>query len=218
MEVILLERVPNLGQMGDVVRVKDGYARNYLLRQRKALRATKRNLEAFAGQRVQLEAENLERRAEAEQVAQKLEGLSVVILRQAAEGAQLYGSVTARDVADAVAEAGFKVLRRQVDLGAAIKTLGVHPVRIFLHPEVAAGVFVNVARSLEEAKIQAAGGAAGEAEAEQPSAAEVAVESFFEEGALAETGETGPSEAPDEGPGEAADEVSGEAESTSPGD
>lgn len=199
MEVILLERVPNLGQMGDVVRVKDGYARNYLLRQKKALRATKRNREAFETRRVELEADNLERRKEAEQVVQKLEGLSVVILRQAAESAQLYGSVNARDVANAVTEAGFTIARRQVGLGSAIKSLGIHPVRIVLHPEVSAGIIVNVARSREEAEIQAARGRAVEAEAEPQPEAEVEVETFFEEGALTESLESEPAAEEDAG-------------------
>ena len=180
MEVILLERVENLGQMGEVVRVKDGYARNYLLRQNKALRATKKNLERFESERVQLEANNLDLRTDAEKVGAKLEGLSVFMLRQVAESAQLYGSVNARDIANAVTEAGFGVDRRQVLLGAAIKALGVHPVSIALHPEVSVSIAVNVARSAEEAEIQAQAGAAlavGEAEA-------AAVEVFFEEKAL----------------------------------
>lgn len=185
MEVILLERVENLGQMGEVVRVKDGYARNYLLRQNKALRATKKNLERFENDRVQLEANNLDQRADAEKVGAKLEGLTVVMLRQAAESAQLYGSVNARDIATAVTEAGFAVDRRQVLLGAAIKVLGVHPVNIALHPEVSVSIEVNVARSAEEAEAQAQAGAAlaaGEAET-------APVEAFFEEEALQEAEE-----------------------------
>lgn len=185
MEVILLERVENLGQMGEVVRVKDGYARNYLLRQNKALRATKKNLERFESERVHLEANNLDLRTDAEKVGAKLEGLTVIMLRQAAESTQLYGSVNARDIANAVTEAGFAVDRRQVLLGAAIKALGVHPVNISLHPEVSVSIEVNVARSAEEAEVQAQAGAAlaaGEAEA-------APVEAFFEEEALPEAEE-----------------------------
>ncbi len=185
MEVILLERVEHLGLMGEVVRVKDGYARNYLLRQNKALRATKKNLERFENQRVELEANNLDQRKDAEKVGAKLEGLSVIMLRQAAESAQLYGSVNARDIANEVTEAGFTVDRRQVLLGAAIKVLGVHNVDVALHPEVSVSIVVNVARSAEEAEIQARAGAAyvaGEEEA-------APVEAFFEEEALQEAEE-----------------------------
>jgi large subunit ribosomal protein L9 len=186
MEVILLERIENLGQMGDVVRVKDGYARNYLLRQKKALRATKGNMERFEQERVQLEADNLDRRKDAEAVGVKLDGLSVVMLRQAAESAQLYGSVNARDVAKAVTDAGFTVGRRQVLLGAAIKSLGVHPVRVALHPEVTVLIEVNVARSAEEAEMQARAGAAIAAGAVEAVEETASVEEFFEEEALHE--------------------------------
>jgi large subunit ribosomal protein L9 len=156
-EVILLERVEKLGQMGQVVKVRPGFARNYLLPQKKALRATKENLAYFDKQRVQLEAQNLARRSEAEQVAGKLEGLSVVIIRQAGESGQLYGSVTARDVAAAITEAGFTVGRSQVVLDKPIKTLGLYKQRVVLHPEVAVTVTVNVAQSREEAEMQAKG-------------------------------------------------------------
>ena len=154
MDVILLERIEKLGQMGDVVRVKPGFARNYLLPKRKALRATKENMARFEAQRSRLEAHNLERRQEAEAVAAKLEGLSVVLLRQAAETGQLYGSVTARDIAEAVTEAGFTIQKGQVVLNQPIKALGVHTIRIGLHPEVAVTVSVNVAKSAEEAEAQ----------------------------------------------------------------
>lgn len=157
MEVILLERVEKLGQMGDVVKVKDGYARNFLLPQKKALRATKDNMVRFEKQRTQLEAQNLARRQEAEAVAARMAGLSVTLLRQAGETGQLYGSVNPRDVADAVTAAGFTIGRQQVLMNAAIKTLGVHAVRIGLHPEVALTVSVNVARSEAEAEAQAGG-------------------------------------------------------------
>jgi large subunit ribosomal protein L9 len=156
-DVILLERVENLGQMGQVVKVRPGYARNFLLPQKKALRATKDNLAYFEKQRAQLEAANLTRRTEAEQVAQKLDKLSVVIIRQAGESGQLYGSVSARDIADAVTAAGFTVTRGQIVLDKAIKTLGLHQLRLVLHPEVSVHVTVNVAQSAEEAEMQEKG-------------------------------------------------------------
>src|SRR5215469_11275186 len=157
MEVILLERVEKLGQMGQVVKVRPGFARNYLLPQKKALRATKENLAIFEKQRSQLEAANLARRGDAEQVAQKLNGISVLAIRQAGESGQLYGSVTARDIAQAVTEAGFTIGKGQVTLDKAIKTLGLYPMRVRLHPEVAVQVTVNVAQSVEEAEMQAKG-------------------------------------------------------------
>lgn len=157
MEVILLERVEKLGQMGQVVKVRPGFARNYLLPQKKALRATKENLAIFEKQRAQLEAANLVRRGDAEQVSQKLNGISVVIIRQAGESGQLYGSVTARDIAQAVTDAGFTIGKGQVTLDKAIKTLGLYPMRVRLHPEVSIQVTVNVAQSAEEAEMQAKG-------------------------------------------------------------
>ncbi len=186
MEIILLERIDKLGQMGEVVKVKDGYARNYLLPQKKALRATKANLERFDRERVQLEARSLEHRTEAEAVAAKLDGLSVVMLRQAADSAQLYGSVNARDVARAVDEAGFSVERGQVRLGSTIKTLGLHRVSISLHPEVSVKVSVNVARSAEEADLQAKAGEALTAAEAAAVGDEHEVERFFEEEAIEE--------------------------------
>ncbi len=152
MEVILLERIEKLGQMGDTVKVKTGFARNYLLPQKKALRATKDNQARFESQRGQLEAQNLQRRDEAQAVAAKLDGLSIVVIRQAGEGGMLYGSVTGRDVADAVKGAGFTIERRQVALDTPIKSLGSYAVRIALHPEVTVTVTVTVARSQEEAQ------------------------------------------------------------------
>jgi len=151
MEVILLQRVENLGLMGEVVKVKPGYARNYLLPQKKALRLTEANKAKFEAQRAQLEAQNLERRSEAETVSKRMGNLSVVILRQAAESGSLYGSVSARDIAEVVAEAGYKVGRSQVLLDTPIKSIGAYPVRVALHPEVIISVSVNVARSQEEA-------------------------------------------------------------------
>lgn len=155
MEVILLERVEKLGQMGQVVKVRPGFARNYLLPQKKALRATKANMAVFEKQKAQLEAANLERKKDAEQVAGKLDGMAVVITRQAGETGVLYGSVVARDVAEVVTAAGVTVERRQVSIEEPIKTLGLFKVRIVLHPEVSVFVTVNVARSQEEAALQA---------------------------------------------------------------
>jgi len=154
MQVILMERIEKLGQMGDVVSVKPGFARNYLLPQKKALRANKTNMARFEKERGQLEAENLQRRDEAERVSKDLHGLTVTLIRQAGESGQLYGSVNSRDVSEAVTAAGVTVARRQIDLGAVIKTLGLHPVRVQLHPEVAVTITANVARSDEEAKAQ----------------------------------------------------------------
>ncbi len=156
-DVILLERVEHLGQMGQVVKVKPGYARNFLLPQKKALRATKDNLKYFDSQRAHLEANNLKLKGEAAEVAKTLDGLAVVIIRQAVESGQLYGSVSGRDVADAVVAAGFTIERRQVVLDHPIKTLGLHPVKVTLHPEVAVQVTVNVAQSADEAAAQARG-------------------------------------------------------------
>jgi large subunit ribosomal protein L9 len=160
MEVILLERVEKLGQMGDVVNVRPGFARNFLLPQSKALRATKGNLEQFQTRKTQLEADNLQRKQEAEQVSSKLDGLTVVLVRQASEMGNLFGSVTARDVAEAVTEAGVTIERRQVIIDRPIKTLGLFGVRVVLHPEVAVSIKVNIARSLEEAETQAKTGEA----------------------------------------------------------
>ena len=156
-ELILLERVEKLGQMGQLVKVKPGFARNYLLPQKKAMRATKENLAYFETQRAQLEANNLQRRTEATEVGGKLEGLTAVIIRQAGESGQLYGSVSARDIADAVTGAGFTLEKHQVVLDRPIKNLGLHPVRVVLHPEVSVTVTANVAQSPEEAEMQAKG-------------------------------------------------------------
>src|SRR5215469_3424263 len=156
-ELILLERVEKLGQMGQLVKVKPGFARNYLLPQKKALRATKENLAYFETQRAQLEATNLQRKSEATEIGGKLEGLSVVVIRQAGESGQLYGSVSARDVAEAVTRAGFTIEKHQVVLERPIKNLGMHPVRLVLHPEVSVTITANVAQSAEEAEMQAKG-------------------------------------------------------------
>src|ERR1700761_4202157 len=153
-ELILLQRVDKLGQMGDVVKVKPGYARNFLLPQKKALRASKDNRAKFAEQRAQLEAQNIRRREEAERIAERVVGLSVVIIRQAGESGSLYGSVSARDVSDAATEAGLSINRSQVVLDQPIMTLGYRHVRVALHPEVSIPVGVNIARSPEEAEKQ----------------------------------------------------------------
>lgn len=157
MQVILLERIPKLGQMGDTVRVRDGFARNFLLPQGKALRANDANRQRFERDRAQLEARNLERRQEAEQVGTKLDGENFVVIRQAGETGQLYGSVSTRDIADILSEGGFSVGRNQVELNQPIKALGVHDVSIRLHPEVAVTVSLNIARSQDEAERQARG-------------------------------------------------------------
>jgi large subunit ribosomal protein L9 len=189
MEVILLERVAKLGQMGEVVKVKAGYARNYLLPRKKALRATADNKKLFESRRAQLETQNVSRKAEAEQIAGKMKGLAVVLIRQAGEAGQLYGSVGARDIAGGVKDAGFTVARQQVELNVPIKTLGLFQVPVHLHPEIAVTVTVNVARSPEEAKIQAKTGAAvvhGDRARDEEIAREEArlrAEALFEEGA-----------------------------------
>lgn len=182
MQVVLLERVEKLGQMGDVVKVKDGFARNYLLPKKKALRATKANLAFFETQRTQLEARNLERRTEASAVGGKLEGKTFVLLRQAGDRGQLYGSVSPRDIADAIGTGGFSVSRTQVPLDKAIKTIGLHPVHVILHPEVRVTVTINVARTEDEAERQARGEDVLAETTEEETAAANA-EALFEEGA-----------------------------------
>lgn len=157
MQIILLERVAKLGQMGDVVNVKDGYARNFLLPQGKAQRATKGAIEAFENRRAQLEADNLKARDEAQDIANRMDGLNVALIRQSSEAGHLFGSVTSRDVAEAVTEAGYTITRNQVVLDRAIKTLGIHPLMIKLHPEVETEVGINIARSMDEAEAQLRG-------------------------------------------------------------
>ncbi len=193
MQVILLERIGRLGQMGDVVNVKDGFARNYLLPQGKALRATEANRKRFERERAQLEARDLELKSDAQAVSTKLDGQSFLIIRQAGETGQLYGSVSTRDIATAVTEGGFSIERRQVMLDRPIKSLGLHDIRVALHAEVQPHIVVNVARSPDEAARQARGEdvtrALTEAE-EDAKAAKLAAEALFEEGAPAElTGE-----------------------------
>ena len=181
MEIILLERVAKLGQMGDVVNVKEGYARNYLLPQGKALRANEANLKRFETEKAQLEARNLETRKEAEALAEKLDGQTFVVIRSASDGGSLYGSVTTRDAADAATEAGFSIDRRQVRLAAPIKELGMHEVTVVLHPEVEATIKLNVARSPEEAELQAQGKSIQELAAEEEAQAEFEIEQLFED-------------------------------------
>jgi large subunit ribosomal protein L9 len=193
MQVILLERIGRLGQMGDVVTVKDGFARNFLLRQGKALRATKANRERFEKERAQLEARNLELKSDASAVAAKLQGRSFIVLRQAGDSGQLYGSVATRDIAAVVTEGGFSIERRQVLLDRPIKALGLHDVRIGLHAEVEPHVTINVARSADEAARQARGeqvtGKAMDEAEEEALRAKVAAEKLFEEGAGGELAE-----------------------------
>jgi large subunit ribosomal protein L9 len=218
MEVILLERVERLGQMGDVVKVKPGYARNFLLPQKKAMRATKANLSHFEGQRQQLEADNLQRRDEAQSVADRLDGLKVIVIRSAGESGQLYGSVNGRDIAEAVTEAGFTVERQQVVVERPVKALGFHEFKIRLHPEVEAIVTANVARSVEEAETQDRLGRAvvGHDEEEDQSAEAPDVAELLEPEALeAMEDEAGEEEAvqDDASPSESADDESEEAKS-----
>ena len=182
MQVILLERVEKLGQMGDEVRVKDGFARNFLLPKKKALRATKANRDFFQTQKAQLEANNLKLKGEAEKIGKKLDGQKFVLLRQAGDRGQLYGSVSPRDVADAMEKGGFKVDRHQVSISVAIKSIGLFTLPVVLHPEVKVNIVVNVARSEDEAERQARGEdvLAEKTDAEE---AKVAAEDLFEEGA-----------------------------------
>ena len=181
MQVILLERVAKLGQMGEVVDVKPGYARNYLLPQGKALSASKANIEAFEGQKAQLEAQNLETKKEAEAMADKLNGQQFVVIRSASDSGALYGSVTTRDASDVATAEGFTVDRKQVVLRNPIKDLGLHDVTVVLHPEVEATIQLNVARSPEEAELQAAGKSIQELAAEEEAAAEFEISELFDD-------------------------------------
>jgi large subunit ribosomal protein L9 len=182
MQVILLERVEKLGQIGDEVRVKDGFARNFLLPKKKALRATKANREYFQVQKAHIEANNLRLKGEAEKIGQKLDGQKFTLIRQAGDRGQLYGSVSPRDVADAMEKAGFKVDRHQIHISVAIKSIGLFPLPVVLHPEVKVNITVNVARSEDEAERQARGEnvLAERTDAEE---AKVAAEELFEDGA-----------------------------------
>ena len=180
MQVILLERVAKLGQMGEVVDVKPGYARNFLLPQGKALSASQANIAAFEEQKAQLEARNLETRKEAEALAEKLNGQTFIVIRSASDSGALYGSVTTRDAAEAATEAGFSVDRKQVVLSP-IKELGIHTVQVVLHPEVDATIELNVARSPEEAELQASGKSIQELAAEEEAAADFEIQELFDD-------------------------------------
>jgi len=187
MQVILLERVAKLGQMGDVVAVKDGYARNFLLPQGKALRANEANIASFEAQKAQLEARNLETKKEAEALADKLGGQQFIVIRSASDSGALYGSVTPRDAADAATADGFTVDKKQIVLGKPIKELGLHDVHVLLHPEVEVTIQLNVARSQEEAELQASGKSIQELAAEAEAEAEFEIAELFEDiGAAAE--------------------------------
>ena len=182
MQVVLLERVAKLGQMGEVVAVKDGYARNFLLPQGKALRATEANLKRFETDRAQLEvAQPRGRRRKPKSVAKKLDGQSFTVIRSASDGGALYGSVTTRDIADAATAGGFTLDRRQVVLDQPIKDLGLHPISVTLHPEVSATITVNVARSPDEAELQASGKTIQELQAEAEAAAEFDIQELFDD-------------------------------------
>jgi large subunit ribosomal protein L9 len=181
MQVILLQRVAKLGQMGDVVNVKDGYGRNYLLPQGKALRASEANIKSFEAKKAQLEANNLETKKEAEAVGAKLDGQVFIVIRSASDAGALYGSVTARDAADAATAGGFTVNRNQVVLDKPIKELGLHSVTVTLHPEVVVKIKMNVARSVEEAELQASGKSIQELAAEAEAAADFEIAELFDE-------------------------------------
>jgi len=191
MQVILLERIGRLGQMGDVVNVKNGYARNFLLPQKKALRATQENLSRFEKDRTQLEARDLELKKEAEAVAGKLEGGKFIAIRQAGDTGQLYGSVTPRDIAEVVTSGGFTVDRRQIVLDRPIKSLGLHPVKVALHPEVVVSITLNIARTEDEADRQARGEDVTVIKDEAPTLETYNPEAVFEEEALAARSEDG---------------------------
>ncbi|MBF9044819.1 50S ribosomal protein L9 [Rhodobacterales bacterium HKCCE4037] len=181
MDVILLERVAKLGQMGEVVSVKEGYARNYLLPQKKALRANEANLATFETQKAQLEARNLETKKEADALGAKLDGQQFIVIRSASDAGSLYGSVTTRDAADAATAEGFSIDRKQVALTAPIKELGLHDVIVNLHPEVEVTIQLNVARSPEEAELQASGKSIQELAAEEEAQAEFEISELFDD-------------------------------------
>ena len=181
MQVILLERVAKLGQMGEVVKVKDGFARNFLLPQGKAMRASDANIKAFEAQKAELAVRNDETRADAQKLAEKIDGQSFIIIRSASDAGALYGSVTPRDAAEAAAAEGFEIERRQIVLTAPIKDLGMHQVRVHLHPEVDATINLNVARSAEEAKLQASGKSIQELAAEEDAAADFEIAELFDD-------------------------------------
>lgn len=195
MQVILLERVAKLGQMGDVVDVKPGYARNFLLPQGKALSASERNIADFEARKAQFEARNLETRKEAEKLAERMDGKQFVVIRQAADSGALYGSVSTRDAAEAATAEGFSIDRKQVALARPIKELGLHEVTVTLHPEVEITVRLNVARSTEEAELQAKGKTVREAAAEAEEAADYEIAELFEDIGTAASEDTALAEA-----------------------
>ena len=181
MQIILMERVAKLGQMGDVVNVKQGYARNFLIPSGKALRASEANIARFESQKVQLEAQNLETKTEAETLANKLDGKQFIVIRSASDAGSLYGSVTTRDAAEAAEGAGFTVSKKQMILRAPIKDLGIHSLLVRLHPEVEAKIELNVARSMEEAELQAAGKSIQDLAAEEEAVAEFEIQELFDD-------------------------------------
>lgn len=210
MDVILLERVAKLGQMGEVVSVKEGYARNFLLPQKKALRANASNMATFENQKVQLEAQNLETKAEAEKMGEKLAGQQFIIIRSASDSGALYGSVTIRDAAEIATAEGFTVDRKQVALTAPIKDLGIHTVNVNLHPEVQVEIELNVARSPEEADLQASGKSIQDLAAEEEAQAEFEIAELFDDIGAAGMDDDGDAPAPtaaDEAPSEDSDEA-----------
>ncbi|KEO56499.1 50S ribosomal protein L9 [Thioclava pacifica] len=198
MEVILLERVAKLGQMGDVVTVKDGYGRNYLLPQGKALRANEANIKGFEERKAQLEARNLETKQEAEALASRLDGQQFVVIRSASDGGNLYGSVTTRDAAMIATDEGFSIDRKQVVIRQPIKVLGLHTVEVHLHPEVVCEINLNVARSAEEAELQASGKSIQDLAAEEEAAAEFEIAELFDDiGGAASDDDEGPVATPE---------------------
>ncbi len=210
MQVILLERVAKLGQMGEVVTVKDGYARNFLLPQKKALWASEANLKAFENQKSQLEAQNLETRKEAEKLAEKLDGQTFVVIRSASDAGALYGSVSTRDAADAATDAGFGLDRKQINMPRPIKELGMHELDVSLHPEVDVKIVLNVARSTEEAELQAQGKSIQDLAAEEEAAAEFEIAELFDD-----IGAAGLDEYGEEQPGESRAPAAGETDESS---
>ena len=200
MQVILLERVAKLGQMGDVVDVKPGFARNYLLLQGKALTASKENIASFETRKSQLEAQNLETKKEAEAMADRLGGQQFIVIRQASDGGNLYGSVTTRDAAEVATEEGFTLDRKQIIIRQPIKVLGLHEVEVHLHPEVMVTISLNVARSPEEADLQASGKSIQELAAEEEAQAEFEISELFDDigGAASDDDDVAPAAASDE--------------------
>ena len=190
MKIVLLERIPKLGQMGDIVEVKAGYARNFLLPSKKALRATDENVQIFEGRKAELEAKNLETKAEAEKAKQKLEGKYFIVIRSASDAGALYGSVSSKDICAATENEGIKISKNQVILDKPIKELGIHEIKILLHPEVTTLVYINVARTTEEAQLQESGTTIQETKSNEEKEAQVEIEKLFDDiGVAASLGE-----------------------------